>query len=240
MTTKDKKFHLYRVMAKYHGYLGLAFGILIISAGITGIFLNHEDFFLELFESESAEEQAATKEPKAESVLKTGGLPETKVTFAEALSIAFEVFGENVPLDKIELKDEKGLLIYKVVTNDKFVKKQELIVNANTGEATYRDKDAYAVNKVNAGGTTELAGIDWGDLINDIHTGEISGGLWGQLLIDLGALIMIFLTGSGIYVWCKPRLKRRRKHKAQISTGTSASTVIGKSFPVGGLERPEQ
>ena len=164
-------------------------------------------------------------------------MPEIKVTFAEALSIASEVFGNNVPLDKIELKDEKGLLIYKIVTNDKLVKKQELIVNANTGEATYRDKDAYAVNKVNAAGEHDLAGIDWGDLIEDIHTGEFFGGFWGQLLIDLAALIMIFLTGSGIYIWCKPRLKRRRKPKAQTSKSRSLSTTGGESLPVEGSER---
>ena len=232
MPTNDKrkkKSRLYKVLAKYHGYMGLAFGILIISAGITGIFLNHEDFILGLFEPDIAEEQAEEDETEADepedtSLLETSGLPETKVTFVEALSVASETFGEDVPLEKIELKDEGGRLIYKVKTNKHLVKERELIINAYTGEATHRDKGEYFLNRVNASGEDEFAGIEWGELLLDIHTGEFFGGFRGQLLIDVAALAMIFLTGSGIYIWIKPRRKRKArasKVRSQAAAGES-------------------
>ncbi len=47
-------------------------------------------------------------------------------------------------------------------------------------------------------------GLTWFRMITDIHTGRFLGGL-GPWLIDGAALILLLLTGSGIYNWLRVR-----------------------------------
>jgi len=51
-------------------------------------------------------------------------------------------------------------------------------------------------------------GLSWERVLLDLHSGRIMGD-WGLYLMDGAALILLFLSGTGVYIWLKS--KRRRK-----------------------------
>ncbi len=56
-------------------------------------------------------------------------------------------------------------------------------------------------------------------LVNDMHTGQFFGS-WFYLLVDLTAVALIALSLSGVYIWYKPWLARR---KARLRNAAHAS-----------------
>jgi uncharacterized iron-regulated membrane protein len=60
----------------------------------------------------------------------------------------------------------------------------------------------------------------------DLHTGKI-GGEAGKALMSAAALVLLFLTGSGIYLWIKPLLIRRQNAKTKTAPAKTASAPIG-------------
>ena len=60
----------------------------------------------------------------------------------------------------------------------------------------------------------------------DLHTGKI-GGEPGKALMSAAALVMLFLTGSGIYLWIKPLLIRRQNATAKAAPAEPESAPIG-------------
>jgi uncharacterized iron-regulated membrane protein len=64
--------------------------------------------------------------------------------------------------------------------------------------------------------------FDRGKLVLNLHTGKI-GGETGKVIMSLAALMMVFLTASGVYMWIKPVSIRRQNAKARAaSTPTPA------------------
>lgn len=218
MPRKKRNLRLFKWLTKYHGYMGVAFGILIISASLTGIFLNHEDFILGLGKTEPMESTKEAPSTEPHSLLWADALPAAAISFEQALALAARAFGEQTPLDRIELKDEGGQLVYKIRTKQRFGKEREIVIDAFTGDAVLREEGGYLLKKVGSPDEGDFAGVDWGKLIEAIHTGEFFGGWWGKLLIDLCAVVMIFLTGSGMYMWWTTRSRSRREHRAVESS----------------------
>lgn len=50
--------------------------------------------------------------------------------------------------------------------------------------------------------------VSWERLLLDLHSGRILGG-WGVWLVDLMAVLFVFLAGSGLLVWTLGRRRRR-------------------------------
>lgn len=122
--------------------------------------------------------------------------------------------GGGVRLERIELKDEHGELVYKIKERGG----AELWVNAATGN--HFIKGEYERVKQKPGGEVMARSTDWGKLLIDLHTGEI-GGEAGKAIMSLAALLLLLLTFSGVYLWLKPMLMRRQNVKARaITAGT--------------------
>lgn len=129
---------------QWHTYLGVALALFIVMVCLTGIYLNHKDWFEGLAKGKwswpswtaaamaDEPEHGGTKAPVLTTSTNLSLLP---MTFAEAQAHAREQFGD-VALEKIELKDEKGTLIYKIKTHDG----RELTIEPASGRATLKDK----------------------------------------------------------------------------------------------------
>jgi hypothetical protein len=172
---------------EWHTWGGVLLSGFILVVAVTGIILNHKDLFLRGGKPHDKPVGALTT---------TTDLQAVPVGFAQAMDLGRTRFGE-VPLEKIELKDENGRLVYKL----KGLDGSEIIVDAMTAEITEKTLYRYG------------GGINWGKLIDDLHTGKIAGTP-GKLMVDLTSGVMIALTLTGLYLWWIP-IYRKRQSAAQ-------------------------
>ena len=202
------KNRLIMAFRKWHTWFGVAAGLFIVIAGFSGIILNYKKPIFSVIGLEKGMEESKEKsKSKALAEFSTQtGFGAATITPDRALLLSRAQWG-NVPLERIELKSEHGQLIYKI----KQSKGEELWVNATTGASFV--KREYEKMKPGPGGVAK-AQFDWGKLILDLHTGKLGGEI-GKALMSVAALILLFLTSSGIYLWIKPILNRRQTAKTK-------------------------
>jgi hypothetical protein len=177
---------------RWHAWGGLVLSCLIVLVGVTGILLNHKDLIFQ--------EHAK----RTTGVLRTTTVAASlAVDFDRALAIVRDHCGD-VSLDKIELKDENGRLVYKVG----FGVGREWRVDAYTGDVA--TKYGHSLSGSGPGR------IQWEKIVNDLHTGKIVG-ITGKLLIDITSVALIGLSLTGVYLWGYPLLRKRRKPQ-RVST----------------------
>jgi hypothetical protein len=115
---------------KWHTWLGIAAALFILVAGFSGIVLNYKKpIFTALgIEKETEKTKGAGGRKERTRFTTQTGFQAAKITPESALDAARKQWG-NVPLERIELKDEHGEMVYKIkqTTGD------ELWVNASTG-----------------------------------------------------------------------------------------------------------
>jgi len=199
-TPRPNKNWLLIKFREWHSWGGLFLSGFIIVVAITGIMLNHKDLFFHGKEEDGPSGLLAS----------TTDLSTIPVTFDAAMQKARDHFGD-APLEKIELKDERGDLIYKVVQG----KGQEIIIDAHSGEM----RSKYGV-KLTPGqdGETKTASLNWAKIVEDLHTGKFLGA-GGRLVVDLTSLTIIALTVTGIYLWGVPYLRKRKSQKHRKANG---------------------
>lgn len=189
---------------QWHSWGGVFLSVFILLVAVTGIILNHKDFFLNKGEKKEHASGLLT------STTDFGSIP---VSFNQALELARGHFGD-VPLEKIELKDERGQLMYKVVRGEG----DEIRIDAQTAEVSTK----YGMSLSETGTST----LNWGKIIDDLHTGKILG-LFGKLTVDFTSGVIIALTLTGIYLWGVPMLlKRRNALKRQNATALQTQRPI--------------
>lgn len=191
---------LYLRARAWHLRLGLSAAALAVMLGLTGIWLNHKELFA-----------GAGGKPPPTGVLHTRtSLEALPVSFADALALGWSMWGE-IPLEKVELKDEGGRLVYKVMPGPG----RELFVDVESG--AWQRKDGYQIWTGPAPEGVHRRGTDWKKVMTDLHTGKIAG-VAGKLVIDAVALAMVALSLTGFYLWAMPRWRRR---------GTAAALALG-------------
>ncbi len=207
---------------QWHKWGGLFAGVFILVTGASGILLNYKQpIFNALgFQQKPIQpDNAGGEEPKASRLkITTGaGVAALPVTLERALEIVRAEWGD-VALERIELKDERGEVIYKLKQKGG----DAMWVNARTG--THFLKGEYErIGKAGADGTPTHQ-TDWGRILLDLHTGRM-GGEVGKAIMSLAALVLLFLTASGVYLWAKPLLIRRRDAQHQAATRSDAGTT---------------
>jgi uncharacterized iron-regulated membrane protein len=107
----------------------------------------------------------------------------------------------DVPLEKIELKFERGFLRCKLTGSGK----EQLTVDTATGVVSTR-ADKPKPEKPQGGGKPAKA-LTAGRFIKELHTGKL-GGLMGKLVVDFTSLSILGLTLSGLCLWAWPKLRR--------------------------------
>ena len=185
---------------QWHSWGGLFLSVFILIVAVTGILLNHKDLFLH---------GKTEKKEKASGLLTAStDFSTIPVSFVAALQLARGHFGD-VPLEKIELKDERGWLVYKVIKGEG----DEIRIDAHTGEMSSKYGMRLAAGKserMSEGkSTAKRSGLNWAKIVDDLHTGKIVGTP-GKLVVDLTSGVIIALTLSGIYLWGVPFLRKRR------------------------------
>jgi uncharacterized iron-regulated membrane protein len=203
---------------QWHIWGGLIAAVFLLVASVTGMVLNYKKPVLVALglEPPPVKERAETKpsnEPRTAAMLN-----DFPIQYAQALEIASQEFGDAA-LERIELKREQGAWIYKV----KAVKGDELWISASNGE--YFLKGKYEkIQRMEAG--APVRSFDWGKVLLDLHTGKI-GGAAGQAVMTAVAGLLLWLTLSGLYVYIKPRLARRRNQKqATASPNLSPAAIV--------------
>lgn len=194
----------------WHTQAGMIVAVFLLVVGFTGIFLNHKPFFLGLVGLETKREMAKEKPMPREK--KSAGehaelrldsaLSGQPVGFDKAIGLARERWGDQ-RIEKIELKEERGELNYRIKQKDG----PELIISAISGEVI--EKGHYE-NLGKPGPDGKAArGFDWGKLALDLHTGKIVGDA-GKLVMSSASFIMLTLTLTGIYLWAVPKWRKRQ------------------------------
>jgi uncharacterized iron-regulated membrane protein len=218
---------------QWHLWGGLIAGAFLLIVAATGIILNYKKpIFTALgIERDGREMKMAggdhakpAKRDKSSSRFTTStGFTAATVSLDQALALARANLGE-VPLERIELKDEQGTLLYKIKSRGG----EELQINAVTG--AHFVKGEYEKVKAAPDGAVMARTTDWGKIMIDLHTGKIVGEA-GKALMTAAAAIMLLLTFSGVYMWLKPLLVRRQNAKAkarataQIPTGAAPAAT---------------
>lgn len=94
---------------------------------------------------------------------------------------------------------------------------EELWLNAATGAHFIRGR--YERIRLPGRNGVPARQTDWGKILLDLHTGKI-GGEPGKALMSMAALLLLFLTASGAYLWAKPLLIRRRNARRCVPAAT--------------------
>ncbi|MCL4202945.1 MAG: PepSY-associated TM helix domain-containing protein [Pirellulaceae bacterium] len=181
------KNRVFRTFRQWHSWGGLLVSLLILVVAATGIVLNHKDLFLP---------GGKEKTRLSGQLTSTTDLRSLPVSFERALELARHRYGD-VPLEKIELKEERGWLAYRVGPGQG----EEIRIDAHSGEILSK----YGL-KSGTGATT----VQWSKIVNDLHTGKIFG-TGGKLMVDATSAAIIALTLTGIYLWGLPRLRKRQR-----------------------------
>jgi hypothetical protein len=187
---------------QWHSWGGLALSLFILVVAATGILLNHKETFLNRGEPKKA--------PTGRLTASTD-LAALPVSFARALELAHGHFGD-VHLEKIELKDERGTLVYKVARGEG----EEIRVDARTGAVS--SKYGLSLDPGRPGS------INWAKVVDDLHTGKLFGQP-GRLAVDLTAGTIIALTLTGIYLWAVPHLRKRQGAHRRREAATRPTPV---------------
>lgn len=218
---------------QWHTWAGLIAGIFLLVVGATGIVLNYKK---PIFRALGLEPQFELKTgntmdlPKAPSgPLEKSGFSTTTGWSASVISpeqILVRARSElgDTPLERIELKAEHGELVWKVKARSG----RELVIRSDTGAGYVRG----AYEKTGKPGADGIAptSIDWGKLALDLHTGKIGGEI-GKALMTGAAVVLLFLTGSGVYLWAKPFLIRRTNARARAVANAPVPVPIVASPP---------
>ena len=187
------RLRLFQEARRWHRWLGLGCLLPTLLLGLTGILLNHKGLFF----------GGANTGPAGGLLTTATRVEQLPLTFADALARGREVWGEVV-IEKVELKEEKGRLIYKVIRGAG----RELLLDAQTG--AMQVVDGLRIQPQGKEGGQ----LDWKKMTGELHSGKIIG-LSGRLLMDIAAAVLVVLAGTGLYLWALPRWQKG-KQKPQL------------------------
>ncbi|MBI4663925.1 MAG: PepSY domain-containing protein [Verrucomicrobia bacterium] len=205
---------------QWHAWGGLTAGLFLLLMGTSGIVLNYKIPVFEALGLETGPRQTSPENRKksksSDAVFTTTtGLAAASISVDHVLELARQEWGDAA-LERIELKDERGELIYKV----KRRAGAELWVNAVTGAHFVKEQPGRPA-RGSVGGTIAPR-FDWGKFLLDLHTGKI-GGEVGKAIVSTVALVLLFLVASGIYLWAKPLFIRRQNARSRTAAAASAA-----------------
>jgi uncharacterized iron-regulated membrane protein len=186
---------------KWHTWTGLLAALFILVVAASGIILNYKK---PIFTALGLEARPVKQEAK--KTVAHNDVASLPVSFAQALDLSEREMGLG-SVERVELKREAGTWIYKI----RRAGGRELWIDGVTG-ATFT-KGEYTKAVMDSGGKPRAGGTDWGKLVLDLHTGKI-GGETGKAIMTIAAVVLLFLTLSGVYLYAKPLLIRRRNASA--------------------------
>ncbi|GIX50359.1 MAG: hypothetical protein KatS3mg132_553 [Limisphaera sp.] len=215
-------------MRNWHRWIGVVAALFMVVFAVTGMILNYKKPVLGALglmpdtehpiPTPLTEQQRAPVEGPSLALTTTSILDTWPVPPSAALARARAHWGD-VPLEKLELKLEHGHWVWKI----KQPGGKELQIHAATGRLLARGPYEKFLGMDASGAPVRKT--DWGKILLDLHTGKIAGP-WGKAIMTAAGAGLLFLTLSGLYVWVKPLLLRRRNARLRTRAHLSATTAI--------------
>lgn len=202
---------------QWHAWAGLFAAVFLLIASLTGAVLNYKKPVLQALGLEKAPIKAGATSEAFLDAWTAETIGQMPVGFGQAIKLAGARFG-NTPLERVELKGEHGDWVYKVKARNG----EEVWISATSGAQMV--KGEYEKVYKGADGVPEKR-FDWGKVLIDLHTGKIGGPI-GRALMTAVAIILSWLTLSGLYVYVKPKLIRRARGaeaRRPVSRGVDVS-----------------
>lgn len=213
----------------WHMWIGLVLLIPLSVIATTGFLWNHEKSLgikPEIGHERTHEKTSANNDAAASLVSSPGAWNAHSQSIDAALAAARQQWGQDVPLERIELKDEPGLgLVVKVkAPEESGVRPYEIVWSANSETILERKGDPQA-------------GTDWAKVVHDLHTGKFFSKRFGFIWSDSSALAILALSFTGLILYLIPVLKKRAKRKSspiiKRAVGPAHSqTVVRSAAPV--------
>ena len=208
----DKLANLFphRTVRAIHLYSSMLMLLIMLFFTITGITLNHQDWFSDtppsqMTEAELPEDLLKTLIPVQDTTPDSLNANSASSDEIDAITLAaplirwlrdeYSVRGQEIRLDWDE--EERFLVIDIQQPGGYSIAEFDL----NSGEVVLEQKNAGVIH-----------------ILNDLHKGRHSGPVW-QLFIDLSALIMLLFTLSGFWLLL-PQKKRRARLLGISGVGT--------------------
>lgn len=200
----------------WHLWIGLILLIPLSVIATTGFLWNHE---------KSLGIKDEHKHDRSTKVLNDqNGLPETPLVASPgawsnheqsidaALAAASQEWGPDIPLERIELKNEPGYgLVVKVkAPEESDVRPYEIVWSATTGTVIEKKGDPQA-------------GTDWAKIVHDLHTGKFFSKQYGFIWSDSSALAILALGVTGVVLYLIPVLKKRSKKRKAAAKAVQSS-----------------
>lgn len=219
----------------WHMWIGLILLIPLSVIAITGFLWNHEKSLGLKYERES--DSPSTQSPPDQSgtlVAETGTWTEHSNTIDAALAAAYREWGSNVPLERIELKNEPGIgIVVKVkAVETADVKPYEIVWSATSGTVIQKMGDPKS-------------GPNWAKVVHDLHTGKFFSKEYGFLWSDSSAIAILALGVTGVVLYLIPVLKKRGKQRKNNQNPAGASVpasrpAIARPAPVLAAARDDE
>ena len=206
---------LYPKFRDVHLYAGLAVLIPVVAISATGVMLNHKPWLASMggiptkYEDKMAERD---EHGKTATNADAGNFRATNDAWREhassidlAVARAREAWGgQDVPLDRIELKNEQGMMVIKVkAAKAARARPEEFVFGVNGQELVETEHE--------------------GDWIKDLHTGKIFSASYGYFWSDVAGGVLVLLSITGLVLYVIPLMKKRRKKtKGKLSPAPSS------------------
>jgi hypothetical protein len=201
----------YKTFRDFHLWAGLILMVPILVIAVTGFLWNHEKA-LGLKPEEYRPNRAAKKKAHP-SAGKLTASPETWTAHAlsieAALTASKHEWGKEVPIERIELKQEPGIgVVVKIkAAREAGVRPEEIVWSV---------EDQMIVEKKG----DPAKGTEWNKVVHDLHTGKFFSERFGFLWSDSGALALVLLGVTGIVLYVIPLRKRLAKRNKTTSPAT--------------------
>lgn len=202
---------LEKFLRTIHAWLGFFVMPLIIVIGFTGFYLNHSDSIYAKLPNGTWDETQMDLWPNPK---------ETTEEAARALA------SRTWPTEAIRNMEEKSY-------HDRpayFYTKDSGLVIVTKATGHYWVKSRYNRLTVDPNGQVVNEKKYWTNIFKTLHTDGWINSPFGSLLADIAALAMMFFGLSGIILFLRPRLGRRKN--GAINTPTPRGGKSGKGTPV--------
>lgn len=191
----------------WHKWIGMLCVLALTSFALTGIYLNRRDAFDRLLFAAPAQggEKAAAPSPLSYKLTTASQLRDLPLSPEQALAIARREMGE-VELARLELKSEKGGLVYKVKPKDSA--RGEIILDAATGKLLEKKPGKHPT----------------AEFLAKLHHFNFADGRT-KILADLFAGGLILLNLSGVWMFLRHELALRRSRRLAQQRAAARSTT---------------
>jgi hypothetical protein len=217
----------YAQFRDWHLWIGLILLIPVSTIAVTGFLWNHEKTLgikveekkYEAMEPDHHKSQQSQEKEEATPVsfvAQAGAWDSHRSAIDSALEEARREWGNDVELERIELKQEHdlGLVVKVKVHEDLGLRPYEIIWSAEQGRVVERKGDPKN-------------GTDWAKIIHDLHTGKFFSKQYGFIWSDASALAIVALGITGVVLYVIPLWKKANKEPKKPAPAASNKAPAG-------------